>query len=91
MDIDLITEAQQLWTQRRRGLLSASDHEKALFALERRYGVDVSPCPRCEARHARPEGQGGPLCHSCQEFADGIDRAWEHYKDHREQIGGQLG
>lgn len=86
--IELITEAQKLWSLRRQGLLTPDEHEVELFALERQYGLDVTPCPNCKRRRATPEGQGGPLCHRCREFGDAVDRAWAEYNDHREQVGG---
>jgi hypothetical protein len=91
MDIDLITEASGLWAKRRQGLLSPDEHEIALFALETRYGLDVVPCGSCGIRHASRFEDGASLCYHCREVGDLIDRAWDQYRDHREQIGGQLG
>jgi hypothetical protein len=83
VDIDLITAAQQLWTQRRQGTLTPDQHEVALFALERSYGLDVAPCAACGIRHAQrwDWASGTTLCFRCREIADAIDRGWDDYKE----------
>ena len=83
MAIDLITDAQKLWSLRRSGLLTADEHEIALFALETSYGLDVAPCGKCGIRHAQrwAWGEGVSLCFHCREVGDLIDQAWTDYKD----------
>jgi len=87
---ELQSEATRLWSLRRRDLLSADEHEIALFSLETRHGLDVTPCGRCGIRHAQrwEWSQGASLCRHCRELGDAIDRAWDSYNDHREAIGG---
>jgi hypothetical protein len=81
--IELITEAQRLWSLRRQDLLTPDEHEIALFALEQRYGLDVTECQRCHRRHSwkyLPEF-GQSWCHHCIEVGHVIDEGWSAYKD----------
>ena len=68
LSIELITEAQQVWSKLRAGKITYRQLEQELAVIEARYGV---------VRYGRPTG-------------DDIDRGWEAYRDHGEQIGGQL-